>query len=73
MTIFRPFHNSAVPKNFCIQISTVEVKSVFRSILFKNFQQLDTPFLQVSTKGLVPIRLSLVHDFNVFAHFVVKN
>ena len=88
MTIFRRFHNGTFPKKFCLQKSIIKLKAQDKKCVslcyLKYFQQLDTPLLQVSTIWLganSPPKnfdndlnfTNFVHDFYIFAHFVMKN
>ena len=86
MTILRPFHNGTFP--FCLQKSIVKQKATDKkacfAMFFKKISTIRytflTSFYQRTNANLPPKNFnnnlnftSFVHDFNIFAHFVMKN
>ena len=74
MIIFRPFHNGIFQRNFCLQRSIVKLKpkdkkSMFRFALQNIFSNNSPPKNFDNDLNLT----SFVHDFNIFAHYVMEN
>ena len=87
MIIFRPFHNGTFQKNSCLQKSIVKLKAKDKKVcfvtLFKIFSAIRytflTSFYQRAGVNSPPKNFendlnltSFVHDFSIFAHFVMK-
>ena len=88
MTIFRPFRNGTLQLNFCPQKSIVQLKAKDKkacfTVLFKIISTIRSTFLtsfSLRPGANSPPKIfnynlnftSFVHDFNIFAHFVMKN